>query len=581
MQGSLGSSGRVAVCWVWLGGVGLVLGACGDVGSSPDAGPGLSPLTLGGQSSGVDGEADTDEPFGGDTEIDYLYISPAEALLEIDLGVPTTQAYTVTAVLEDGGSMDVTDAVTWSISDPQVGAMTGATLEVPGFDASTFTSAILTAELDGERGQAQVTIAAYRLAEDFFFVLPYEDGEGEQTRPLTFSTGVKSMDVFVNMDTTGSMGGALSNLQSAMASTIIPGIQALVPDTQFGGGTFEDFPLSNYGQAPSDQPFELFQEITGDVAAVQDAVLGFSLGNGADVPEANLEALYQIATGAGIPNLPPTVVPPNASGIGGVGFREGSLPVVVSITDAVSHDAVHNECGQAYSGAVAAVAHSREQTLEALNGICARVVQIALGGGTCSALADGVMLAEGTDAQIPPEAWDIGGRPSGCQPGQCCTGYAGNGTAPNSEGLCPMAYLAQSNGTGVDTSFSSAIQMLAAYGRFGVTSLTTGASADTEGTPLPAGMTTADFIKAVTPFDHGAVPLPGVPDPTIGPASFENVIPDTDVIFEVRAFNDLVEPTASPRLFVANIEVLADDCGELDARDVFILVPPAKLPPPG
>jgi len=147
-------------------------------------------------------------------------------------------------------------------------------------------------------------------------------------------------------------------------------------------------------------------------------------------------------------------------------------------------------------------------------------------------------------------------------------------------GMCPMVYFAQSNGTGVDTSFSSAIQLLAAYGRFGVTSQVNGVDADTNGMPLPAGTTTADFIKGVIPLDHGPVPLPGVPDPTIGPTSFQNVIPNTDVIFDVRAFNDFVEQTAQPRLFVATIEVLADDCGDLDEREVFILVPPEALPPP-
>ena len=76
------------------------------------------------------------------------------------------------------------------------------------------------------------------------------------------------------------------------------------------------------------------------------------------------------------------------------------------------------------------------------------------------------------------------------------------------------------------------------------------------------------------------VPLPGVADPVLTPTTFENVIPDTDVIFTVTAFNDFVEQGVKPRLFTANIQVLADSCGELDDRDVFILVPPQELPPP-
>jgi len=566
----------------WLAaGLGLALGACtgSDDGRETSLPPGIPPLGTDG--SATDGSAtDGADGTNGEVQLRFLEVSPPETILEVDLDTPASQAYTVSAVYTDGSIIDVTADVTWSVSDPVVGAMSGSTLEIPAFVDSTFTSAILTAEVDGEQGQAQITVAAYRFDEDFFFVLPFDDEGGPQEKPLTFGTDVKSMDVFVNMDTTGSMGGALANLQNALASTIIPGIQALVPDTQFGAGTFEDFPLGGYGSAPSDQPFELFQPVTNDVMAVQSAVLGFVLGNGGDGPESNIEALYQIATGEGLAGPAPTVVPPNAVGLGGVGFREGALPVVVSITDANSHDAVNNDCGQAYAGAVQAVAHSREQAMDAMGGICARVVQIALFDGSCSALADGVAFAEATGALIPPEAWDLAGHPVNCNPGQCCTGPSGTGVAPNGSGMCPMAYQASPGGTGVDTSFSSAIQLLAAYGQFNVTSLVSGGTTDAAGVALPPGTTTADFIKAVTPFDHGPVPLPGVPDPTLTPTTFENVIPDTDVVFTVQAYNDFVPQGDTARLFTATIEVLADDCGELDSREVFVLVPPDPLPPP-
>lgn len=549
--------------------------------SSGGTGPGIDSIGPATSADGTEGDSESIET-AGEVQLAYLQVEPTESLIELNLDSPMSLPLTVTAVYTNGDSEDVTAEATWEVDNPQVGAMNGSTLEIPGYPDSTFISSIIYATVGADQGRAQVTIAAYRLDEDFFFVLPFDDPNGDQTKPLTFSTEVKSMDVFVNMDTTGSMGGALSNLQSSIATTIIPGIQALVPDTQFGGGTFEDFPIIPYGNAGTDQPFELFQEITADVGAVQSAVLGFVLGSGGDGPESNFEALYQIATGEGLAGPAPTSVPPNVSGIGGVGFREGSLPVVVSITDAVSHDTLDNSCFQQYAGAVAAVAHSRDQTVGALRNICARVVQIATNGApSCSPMSDGIFLAQQTGAVIPPEAWDLAGHPAGCSPGQCCTGLNGAGVAPDGNGMCPMVYQAQFNGTGVDTSFSSAIQLLAAYGRFGVTSQVLGVDTDVEGMPLPAGTTTADFIKAVTPFDHGPVPLPGVPDPTIGPSSFNDVIPNTDVIFQVRAFNDFVEGGTQPRLFTATIEVLADDCGDLDEREVFILVPPDALPPVG
>ena len=536
------------------------------------------------------GETDSDtavDDTGNEATLLFLEVLPPETILELDLDTTATLDFIVNANYSDGSTIDVTDQVTWDVSNPAVGAMNGATLEIPGYASSFFESAILTADVGGETGQAQVTIAAYDLSSDFFFVLPFEDPAGPQDNPLTFSTDVKAMDVFINMDTTGSMGGAITNLRNALGGQIIPAIQMQVPNTQFGAGTFDDFPISPYGSSGSDQPFVLLQEITNNVALVQAAVATYSAAGGNDGPESNIEALYQIATGEGLVGPAPTSVAANNSGIGGVGFREGSFPVVVSITDALSHDPDGAGCNwggaENYAGAVAGVAHNQTEAMNALNAICGRVIQIAVNqsGGTCNAYEDGVQFNEATGAVIPPEAWDIGGRPAGCAAGQCCTGQNGVGRAPNAEGLCPMTYTASSTGTGVDTSFADAVSLLAAYGRFDVTSQVTGVDTDVDGVALPAGTTTADFIQAVTPFDHGVVPLPGVPDPTLTPTTFENVIPDTDVIFTVTAFNDFVEQGPDPRLFTANIGILADDCGELDDRDVFILVPPEALPPPG
>ncbi|MGH1348956.1 MAG: hypothetical protein ACRBN8_45910 [Nannocystales bacterium] len=528
----------------------------------------------------------TDDTNASDTDNEptllFLEVTPPETILELDLNSGSSVDFIVTANYSDGSSIDVTGDATWDVSNAAVGAMNGATLEIPGFADSFFESAILTADVAGETGQAQVTIAAYDLANDFFFVLPFEDKDGPQDQPLTFNTDVKSMDVFINMDTTGSMAGEINNLRSALASDVIPAILAEVPNTQFGAGSFDDFPISPYGTAGTDQPFVLLQEITNNVALVQTAVNTYSAAGGNDGPESGVEALYQIATGDGLVGPAPTSVAANNSGIGGVGFREGSLPIVVSITDNVTHDTDVATCGRQYSGAVAAAAHSQTEAMDAMNNICGRVIQIAIGGtGSCTAYEDGLAFNNATDARVPTEAWDVVGRPPGCAAGQCCTGQNGTGRAADGEGLCPMTFTADASGNGVGDSFASAVPLLAAYGRFDVTSAVTGGGTDVDGVALPMGTTTADFIQAVTPFDHGVVPLPGVPDPTLTPTTFENVVPDTDVIFTVTAFNDFVEQGPDARLFTANIQVLADDCGDLDDRDVFILVPPEALPAPG
>lgn len=532
----------------------------------------------------TDGSGSTGVPL--DPELLYLVVTPAETVLEVDLNTPATQDFLVIGNYDNGDAIDVTAEATWAVSNPGVGAMNGATLQIPGFADNFFESTIVTATVEGFEGQAQLTVAAYRLTgdqQDFFFLLPFEDPAGNQDKALTFSTDIKSMDVFVSMDTTGSMAGEINNLQNSLATTIIPEIQMAIPDTQFGAGTFDDFPVSPHG-SPGDQPFSLLAPISNNVADVQAAVLSMSSAGGNDFPEAHAEALFQIATGAGIVGPGATNVPAYmGAGLGGVGFREGSLPIVVSITDATAHNGSNLACPATYTDpGVLAAAHTEAEAITALSALCARVVQIATAGvGGCDALGDAERFAEATGAVIPPEAWDVGGRPPGCNVGQCCTGTNGAGVALNGDGMCPMAYLASGNGSGVDSSLSDAIQLLAAYGQFDVTSETDGVAQDTQAVALPAGFTTADFIKAVTPLSHGPVPLPGVPDPTITPEAFLNVIPDTDVVFTVEAFNDFVPHGPQPRLFVATIRVLADNCGDLDEREVFILVPPEALPDPG
>jgi hypothetical protein len=578
-------------------------------------GPGSNTESASGSSGGT---ASTDDPSGTttvtaddtgstgstgpapETDLLYVLVAPPNSVVELDLGAPGAVDFTASAVYEDGTEVDVTAEVTWNVINPMVGAMNGATLEIPGFPMNFFASSIITADFEDEQGQAQVTVAAYQASgeePDFFFVLPYEDPMGPQTKDLTFSTDVKSMDVFFNMDTTGSMDGEVTNLQNSLTGTVIPGIEATIPNTYYGVGAYEDFPiipygetLCNYGAAlVPDQPFELFTEITNDVMAVQAAVNGLGIGGSAigcgnDTPESAIEAMYQIATGEGLMGPGATNVPANNTGIGGVGFREGTMPVIVNITDAISHDVDNNTCGgeQYFDASVAAVAHGESETMAALNAICARVIQVATQPGlVCTPQADGIAWNVATGAVVPPEAWDVAGHPPGCAAGQCCTGINGAGQAPNAAGLCPLTYLASANGTGVDNSIVSGIEMVATYSPFDVTREWEGVATDQDGVALPAGTTTADFIKSVTPVSHGPVPVPGVADPVLTPTTFEGVVPDTDVTFAVEAFNDFVPQASDPRLFVATIRVLADDCGALDSRDVFILVPPAELPPPG
>jgi len=588
-----------------LAGIGLVcIGAlvafgCGGSSSSddPDA-------AVGGVDSAVGGADSMPQPH----TLTQIVVTPTNTILEVDLNTPASQAFTATGKYLDGVDEDLTSQVTWTVANPTVGTMTAATLDVPGFATATAEVSLVTATLDTISGDGQITVVAYQQTgpqQDFFFVLPYQDPAGNQDKPLDFGTDVPAADVFFLMDTTGSMGEEIGNLQSALTGTVIPGIQAEIADTQFGAGAAEDFPVDGYGStnagascpgalSASDQPFELFQEITSNIASITSAVGSFSapggapIGCGEDWPESNIEALYQVATGQGLSGPGGTSVAANSSGIGGVGFRQGTMPIVVQFTDAMSHapgemiNCPEGLFNNNYLGAVAGVAHTRQETKDALNNICARVVGIApiLPGGVtpaCLGQPDLEDFATATNARVPPQAWDVPARPAGCAAGQCCTDFNGTGRAPDVDGLCPLVFRVDDAGTGLGTHVVTGMKMLTRFATFDVTTEKMGETASTTGVPLATG-TTADFIKNITPVSFTLPPPPpNLPDPTFDATSFQNVTPGTVVNFDVTAFNDFVEPTNEPQIFRATIRVLAGGCTELDEREVLILVPPNPI----
>lgn len=558
-------------------GLAFALAACGPSSTSAtgDGGPG--------------GEGG---PTGQPHELVAISVTPTNPIVELDLNMAGQQAFAATGNYADGVDEDLTDRVAWSAINPAVGTFTTSALDIPARAMTGVDTSRIHAELDGVVGEAQVTVVAYRRSgatQDFFFVLPYQDVTGEASKPLEFGTAVPALDVFFNTDTTGSMRNAINNLRNSLSNTIIPAIKAAVIDSRFGVGCFEDFPTSPWGVAASDQPFRLFQTITDNVAAVQAATASYlsggnPRGNGLDIPESGIEALYQVATGAGVSGGGASV-PANTSGVGGVGYRASSMPVVVTVSDANFHaPGEPNNCPNnttAYNGAVGAVAHTRAATKTALANICARSVGVSNAGtnaGGCGSQGDLEDFATSTGARVPPAAWDVGTRPAGCAANKCCTGIGGVGRAPDANGLCPLVFLTDTSGNGLGSSVVTGIQMLTRFAQFDVTSDRVGLTTDVDGVALAAPHTTAEFIKAVTPtgFTLPAAP-PVVPNPTFDTTAFHGVTPTTKVKFDVKAFNDFVPATANAQIFKATIKVLASGCTALDQREVLILVPPMPI----
>lgn len=562
--------------------------------TSPDSSQEEDKSSSSDESSSSLGEI-TDTPDES-AHLQYLVVAPGNKILELDLQTSREVPYRAIGFFSDGKRKDMSGEVTWSISSAQIGSFKGKTLVLSPQSKLFVETAVVTAKVDSIEARAQLTVAASEQdgpRRDFVFVLPYQSKAGSNIKSLKFKTKVQALDVFFSVDTTASMKDEIAELSRSLRTTIVPELRKEIPSTHFGVGAVEDFPFGGHGHpkgaTPSarrhDQPFRLAQPITQSVSDVQSAVARLDTGMGADLPEAILEALYQIATGKGLNGPGVTKVASYNKGIGGVGFRKGTMPVVVSITDAASHapGETLDGCGRDYHPEVKAVAATRAQTEEALEKICARVITVASEGNldvneACSPRIDGKKLADATKARVSPLVWD-GKRPAGCVEGECCTGLNGVGVAPGSDGLCDLVFDVNSQGAGLDKSIVLGVQALAFFAPFDVVSEKEGEPTSVDGKPLPNGRTTLDFFRQVVAKSHGPLPIPGLPKPQPSGESFKKVTPGTEITFALHAYNNFLKPTTKAQVFRAKVGVKADQCDglALDKREVVFVVPPKPL----
>jgi hypothetical protein len=254
--------------------------------------------------------------------------------------------------------------------------------------------------------------------------------------------------------------------------------------------------------------------------------------------------------------IPALEIAPFAPGdVGGAGFRVDSLPIVVHITDAISHEPPDY-------AALGISTHGLPEVITGLNGIGARVI------GVRSTENDGlaedpydelVEIALGTRAVIPPTA------------GECATGIDAAPRPPVATAggdVCPLVFDVRPDGTGLGAVIVDAIGQLATLGTLDVSTRPVGETMGLRGEVLPPGSTTADFIQRI---------LPEPPPPagtTIDGEFFRDVTPGTTVQFRVTVQNTFVPEIAEPQLFTIDIQVLGDSVTVLDVRNVFVIVPP-------
>ena len=250
---------------------------------------------------------------------------------------------------------------------------------------------------------------------------------GEEVVEMDFIAEYKMADVAFVLDTTGSMSELARQVASSF-TTLASLVNDRIPDVTFGAATYEDYhygDVSNEMGAAGDLPWRLRQQQTSDLGLVSDALSRVSTNNGADLPESTFEALYQAAAGRGFDqncnqsldastDVPPFqsgvgdafggVVPevydPNVEGtgeLGGMGFREGVLPIVIYATDAQLRDP---DAGDPVpgSGSCNPGAAGFNAATSALNRLGAKTIGIVVSSGAGGPTSQMEAVAAATDS---------------------------------------------------------------------------------------------------------------------------------------------------------------------------------------
>jgi hypothetical protein len=353
---------------------------------------------------------------------------------------------------------------------------------------------------------------------------------------LVFSTDLQMADVFFTLDSSGSMGGEISNLRTSLRSTVVPGILAAIPDVWFGVGRFEECdPLY------CSNDMAMLQMQTSNITLVENAIASITDLCGGWEPYTN--DLYAIATGDVLPftswiGVHPTswtCTPPGS--IGWPCFRPGAVPIVIQFGDETFSESL------SYCTPI----KSRSDAWTALNSINAKYIGVNSG----SSRSDMIQIATGTGSV------DTTGS--------------------------PLVFDIPSTGTGLGTQVVDAVTHLANNVPIRVDAI---ASDD----PTDTVDAVAEFIDRIQTNTSGSsiwdpilgewrvctstVPTatPGTP-PTVD--YFSSVLPGEPVCFDIYpAMNTTVPPLTTPQIFRAVIDVIGDLFTPLDSRDVYFLVPP-------
>ncbi len=195
------------------------------------------------------------------------------------------------------------------------------------------------------------------------------------------------VDIMFLVDVSGSYRSSIAQFK-ARAVDLVNAFEASGTNVSTGLASFSDFPISPWG-ATRDYAYRLDQALTSNADDTVAAINELTLLSGADGPESQLEALYQLATGAGrtVDGQPGAGIPASS-----VGWRDGALRIIFLATDASFHNPEPGTTRHTpgYPGA------SWTQTVNALNAQNIRVFGLERG----STVTDVRAIVEQTNGEV-------------------------------------------------------------------------------------------------------------------------------------------------------------------------------------
>lgn len=246
------------------------------------------------------------------------------------------------------------------------------------------------------------------------------------TKTVGVPEATPKLDLYLIVDLSGSYADDIAKIKT-LAPSIVSGVRASVLDSNFGLGSFVDFPFSPWGSAPDDYGYRRDRDLTATAADWLTAVNAMTIQNGLDGPESQYEALYQAATGAG--REMPSTTDGDYTDLGEIApgqnasFRADATKVIALTTDAAFHNA--GDTGPfPYPGA------SRIDTVNALVSRGIKVIALkapgattqmddvatATGGAVVSTTASSDDIVEAILSGLAAIKFEVTAVPVGCAP---------------------------------------------------------------------------------------------------------------------------------------------------------------------